>query len=112
MKAGMKHIEPILSASGIESLGTVVMGTVKGDLPAIGKNLCIMMLNGAGFDVIDLGVDTSEDEFIDAVEEHQARLLGMSRPSVYRRLDVLEGCRLAADVPLGLSRRVFERRLT
>ena len=78
MKAGMAHIEPILSASGAEKAGKVVMGTVKGDLHDIGKNLCIMMLNGAGFDVIDLGVDTSEDEFIDAVEESGARLMGMS----------------------------------
>ena len=59
MKAGMAHIEPILSASGIEPVGKVVMGTVKGDLHDIGKNLCIMMLRGAGFEVIDLGVDTS-----------------------------------------------------
>ena len=51
---------------------------VKGDLHDIGKNLCIMMLRGSGFVVIDLGVDTSEDEFIDAFEEHQAPLLGMS----------------------------------
>ena len=71
MKAGMAHIEPILSASGIEPIGKVVMGTVKGDLHDIGKNLCIMMLRGAGFEVIDLGVDTSPDDFIDAVEEHQ-----------------------------------------
>jgi 5-methyltetrahydrofolate--homocysteine methyltransferase len=78
MKAGMVHIEPILSASGIDPLGKVVMGTVKGDLHDIGKNLCIMMLRGAGFEVIDLGVDTSPDKFIDAVEEHQATLLGMS----------------------------------
>ena len=78
MKAGMAHIEPILSASGIEPIGTVIMGTVKGDLHDIGKNLCIMMLRGAGFVVHDLGVDTSDDEFIDAVEEHQAPLLGMS----------------------------------
>ena len=78
MKAGMAHIEPILSASGIEPVGVVVMGTVKGDLHDIGKNLCIMMLRGSGFAVHDLGVDTSEDEFIDAVEEHQAPLLGMS----------------------------------
>ena len=78
MKAGMAHIEPILSASGVEPIGTVIMGTVKGDLHDIGKNLCIMMLNGAGFDVVDLGVDTSPDEFIDAVEEHGAPLLGMS----------------------------------
>jgi 5-methyltetrahydrofolate--homocysteine methyltransferase len=78
MKAGMVHIEPILSASGIEPIGTVIMGTVKGDLHDIGKNLCIMLLRGAGFKVVDLGVDTSPDEFIDAVEEHEAPLLGMS----------------------------------
>jgi len=78
MKAGMAHIEPILSASGIEPVGTAVMGTVKGDLHDIGKNLCIMMLRGSGFEVHDLGVDTSDDEFIDAVEEHGAPLVGMS----------------------------------
>ena len=78
MKAGMKHIEPILSESGIEPVAKVLMGTVKGDLHDIGKNLCIMMLRGSGFEVVDLGVDTSEDEFIDALEEHQASILGMS----------------------------------
>ena len=78
MKAGMAYIEPILSASGVKPLATVVMGTVKGDLHDIGKNLCIMMLRGSGFSVIDLGVDTSDDEFIDAVEEHKAPILGMS----------------------------------
>ena len=78
MKAGMAYIEPILSASGVEPIGTVVMGTVKGDLHDIGKNLCIMMLRGAGFVVHDLGVDTSEDEFLDAIEEHEAPLMGMS----------------------------------
>ena len=78
MKAGMAHIEPILSESGVPSQGMVVMGTVKGDLHDIGKNLCIMLLRGAGFKVIDLGVDTSADEFIDAVEENEAPLMGMS----------------------------------
>ena len=78
MKAGMVYIEPILSASGVEPIGTVIMGTVKGDLHDIGKNLCIMMLRGAGFVVHDLGVDTSDDEFIEAVEEHDAKVLGMS----------------------------------
>jgi 5-methyltetrahydrofolate--homocysteine methyltransferase len=78
MKAGMAHIEPILSASGIDPLGKVIMGTVKGDLHDIGKNLCIMMLRGAGFEVIDLGVDTAPDRFIEAVEEHRAPLMGMS----------------------------------
>ena len=78
MKAGMAHIEPILSEAGVKKAGTVVMGTVKGDLHDIGKNLCIMMLRGSGFDVIDLGVDTSEDDFIEAVEENSAPLMGMS----------------------------------
>ena len=78
MKAGMAHIEPILSASGIKPVGKVIMGTVKGDLHDIGKNLCIMMLRGAGFEVIDLGVDISADQFIQAVDEHQATVVGMS----------------------------------
>ena len=78
MKAGMAHVEPILSAAGVDPAGKVIMGTVKGDLHDIGKNLCIMMLRGSGFEVIDLGVDTSEDEFIDAIEEHQAPIVGMS----------------------------------
>ena len=78
MKAGMQHIEPILSASGVEPVGKVIMGTVKGDMHDIGKNLCIMMLRGAGFEGIDLGVDTSPDDFIEAVEEHEAQVVGMS----------------------------------
>jgi len=78
MKAGMAHIEPILSAAGVEPLGKVVMGTVKGDLHDIGKNLCIMMLRGAGFTVIDLGVDVAPDDFIEAVEGEQPQLMGMS----------------------------------
>ncbi|MBM31762.1 MAG: cobalamin-binding protein [Chloroflexi bacterium] len=78
MKAGMEHIDPILSASGVEPIGTVIMGTVKGDLHDIGKNLCIMMLRGGGFTVHDLGVDTKPDEFIDAVLEHEATVVGMS----------------------------------
>ncbi len=78
MKVGMKHLEPILSASGIKPVGTVIMGTVQGDLHDIGKNLCGMMLSGAGFSVHDLGVDTKPDEFITAVKEHKAELVGMS----------------------------------
>ncbi|MFW6194975.1 MAG: corrinoid protein [Chloroflexota bacterium] len=78
MKAGMAHVEPILSASGSEPLGTAVFGTVKGDLHDIGKNLCIMMLRGAGFVVHDLGVDTKPEEFIAAADEHDADLVMMS----------------------------------
>ncbi|MDA1189706.1 MAG: corrinoid protein [Chloroflexi bacterium] len=78
MKAGMVHLEPILSASDTPPMGTIVMGTVKGDLHDIGKNLCIMMLRGAGFIVHDLGVDTKPEEFIEAFEEHKAQIIGMS----------------------------------
>ncbi len=78
MKAGMAHIDPILSASGVEPIGTAVFGTVKGDLHDIGKNLCIMMLRGGGFIVHDLGVDTSPEEFLEAVREHDAHVIGMS----------------------------------
>ena len=78
MKAGMAHIDPILSDSGIEKIAKVIMGTVKGDLHDIGKNLCIMMLNGAGFEVHDLGVDTATEEFIEAIREHDAKIVGMS----------------------------------
>ncbi len=78
MKAGMKYIEPILSDSGVKPIAKVLMGTVKGDLHDIGKNLCIMMLRGSGFEVVDLGVDTSDDDFIDAIEEHAPQIVGMS----------------------------------
>jgi len=78
MKAGMEHIEPILSESGIEPQGIVLIGTVKGDLHDIGKNLCIMMLRGAGFTVHDLGVDTSPEDFADGFEEYEPDVVGMS----------------------------------
>jgi 5-methyltetrahydrofolate--homocysteine methyltransferase len=78
MKAGMAHLEPILSACGIPPVGTFVIGTVKGDIHDIGKNLVGMMLRGAGFKVIDLGVNTATQKFIDAIAEHQPQIVGMS----------------------------------
>ena len=104
MKAGMAHIEPILSASDIEPPGTVIMGTVKGDLHDIGKNLCIMMLRGSGFVVHDLGVDTKPEEFIEAVEEHGAQVVGMSAlltttmPNMGRTIQAFEDEGLRDDV--------------
>ena len=104
MKAGMAHIEPILSESGIEPIGTVVMGTVKGDLHDIGKNLCIMMLRGAGFVVHDLGVDTQPDEFIDEVVDKEADILGMSAlltttmPNMGRTIEAFEEAGLRGEV--------------
>jgi 5-methyltetrahydrofolate--homocysteine methyltransferase len=109
MKAGMAHVEPILSASGVEPAGIVVMGTVKGDLHDIGKNLCIMMLRGSGFVVHDLGVDTKPEEFIDAVVEHKAQVLGMSAlltttmPNMGRTIEAFddEGLREHVRIMLG-----------
>ena len=106
MKAGMAYIEPILSASGIEPIGTVVMGTVKGDLHDIGKNLCIMMLRGSGFTVHDLGVDIKPDDFIDAVGEHGAQVLGMSAlltttmPNMGRTIEAFEDAGLREEVKI------------
>ena len=79
MKAGMAVLKPLLSAGGeSKSLGTVVMGTVKGDLHDIGKNLAGMMAEGAGFKIVDLGVDQSADKFVTAVREVGAGIVGMS----------------------------------
>ena len=106
MKAGMAHVEPILSAAGIEPVGTVVMGTVKGDLHDIGKNLCIMMLRGAGFLVEDLGVDTRPEDFMDAVMEHEAGVLGMSAlltttmPNMGKTIDAFEEAGLRGVVKI------------
>jgi len=78
MKAGMELLEPLLLSSGVVTKGKIVLGTVKGDVHDIGKNLVAIMLNGAGFEVIDLGVDTPAERFVQAAKEHGARLIGMS----------------------------------
>ena len=79
MKSGMAVLQPLLSTSdGGSSAGTIVLGTVKGDLHDIGKNLVGMMAEGAGFEIVDLGTNTSAEEFIAAVHEHEADILGMS----------------------------------
>ncbi len=78
MKAGMALLKPILSASGSKPIGKVVVGTVKGDIHDIGKNLVGMMLEGAGFEVTDLGVNIDADTYIDAIQETGATILGMS----------------------------------
>ncbi len=78
MKAGMEILRPLLAETGAESVGKVVIGTVKGDIHDIGKNLVAMMLEGAGFDVIDLGINTDVDAFLAAIDEHRPDILGMS----------------------------------
>ncbi|MBM4466847.1 MAG: cobalamin-binding protein [Chloroflexi bacterium] len=78
MHAGMNVLRPLLAESDVPSAGKYVIGTVQGDLHDIGKNLVRMMLEGAGFETIDLGVDVKPDAFVAAVQEHQPQLLGMS----------------------------------
>ena len=78
MKAGMAILKPILSETGAKPVGKMVIGTVKGDIHDIGKNLVGMMMEGAGFEVIDLGINVEADTYIDAMEEHEANILGMS----------------------------------
>ena len=78
MKASLELIRPLLTARGAEPVGRVVIGTVQGDLHDIGKNLVGAMLEGAGFEVIDLGVDVSPEKFINAAKEKNARLVALS----------------------------------
>jgi methylmalonyl-CoA mutase cobalamin-binding domain/chain len=78
MKAGMAILRPLLIETGAETIGTVVIGTVKGDIHDIGKNLVAMMLEGAGFEVFDLGINTDADTFIQALDQHKPDILGMS----------------------------------
>ena len=78
MKAGMDVLEPLLAAAGVKPVAKMVLGTVKGDIHDIGKNLVGVMMRGAGFEVIDIGIDAPPDKFVAAVRQHRARLVGMS----------------------------------
>ncbi|MDE2049559.1 MAG: B12-binding domain-containing protein [Gammaproteobacteria bacterium] len=78
MKAGMEILRPLLAETGAEPIGKVVIGTVKGDIHDIGKNLVSMMLEGAGFEVIDLGINNSVEKYLEALEKHKPDILGMS----------------------------------
>jgi 5-methyltetrahydrofolate--homocysteine methyltransferase len=78
MHAGMDVLRPRLVETGVKNIGKVAIGTVQGDLHDIGKNLVKMMLEGAGFEVIDLGADVSAGKFIEAVKKHQPDIVGMS----------------------------------
>jgi 5-methyltetrahydrofolate--homocysteine methyltransferase len=78
MKMAMEILEPKLVEAGVEPIGTIIVGTVKGDLHDIGKNLVCMMLKGAGFNVIDLGTDVSPEKFVEAVKENGASTVGLS----------------------------------
>jgi 5-methyltetrahydrofolate--homocysteine methyltransferase len=78
MKASMEILRPLLVATDVQPIGTMVIGTVHGDLHDIGKNLVAMMMEGAGFKVVDLGVDVPAEKFIEAAKEHNAQIVGMS----------------------------------
>jgi len=78
MKAGMEILRPLLAETGAPQIGTMVIGTVKGDIHDIGKNLVAMMMEGAGFNVINLGINVDADSFLTAISEHNPDILGMS----------------------------------
>lgn len=78
MKGGMEILRPLLAETGAETIGKMVIGTVKGDIHDIGKNLVSMMMEGAGFEVIDLGINNPVEDYLAALEEHKPEILGMS----------------------------------
>ena len=78
MKAGMAILRPLLAATGAPKMGKMVIGTVKGDIHDIGKNLVCMMMEGAGFEVFDIGVNNGVDKYLEAIEKHQPEIVGMS----------------------------------
>ena len=78
MKAGMFILRPLLAATNAPKMGKMVIGTVKGDIHDIGKNLVAMMMEGAGFDVVNIGINNSVDSYLAAIEEHEPEILGMS----------------------------------
>lgn len=78
MKAGMELLQPLLELSDVKPLARIVLGTVQGDIHDIGKNLVGMMMEGAGFDVIDLGINNPVENYLNAIEEHKPDIIGMS----------------------------------
>jgi methylmalonyl-CoA mutase cobalamin-binding domain/chain len=78
MKAGMAILRPLLAETGAPKIGKMVIGTVKGDIHDIGKNLVCMMMEGAGFEVVDIGINNSVDNYLKAIEDHRPEILGMS----------------------------------
>lgn len=104
MQHGMKILNPLLKASGVEKVGCVVIGTVKGDMHDIGKNLVGSMLEGGGFEVIDLGVDVSQEQFVEAAKANPGAILGLSAlltttmPQMPAVLEALKNAKLRDSV--------------
>ncbi len=107
MKAGMALLRPILTDTGIEFIGKVVLGTVKGDQHDIGKNLVGMMLEGAGFEVIDLGTDTTSEKFVETARDKKADIVGMSAlltttmPNMKTTIEALKSAGLTVKTMIG-----------
>ena len=107
MKAGLEVLKPHLSGEDAVSRGTVVIGTVKGDLHDIGKNLVAMMMEGAGFDVVDLGVDIDAEKFVKAAVEHNAGVIALSAlltttmPAMGATIAAIKEAGIAAQVIIG-----------
>jgi 5-methyltetrahydrofolate--homocysteine methyltransferase len=104
MQTGLAILRPHLVAADIKPLGKVIVGTVKGDLHDIGKNLVSMMMEGAGFDVVDLGVDIEAAKFVEAVKEHQPDIVALSAlltttmPSMQQTIDALSEAGIRSQV--------------
>jgi len=115
MKHGLDVVKPLLSVGNDQSRGTVIMATVKGDLHDIGKNLVSMMLEGAGFKVVDLGVDLSVEKLLDAVKEIKPNVLGLSAlltttmPEMKRMVEELEAQGLRNDVKVMIGGAPVDR---
>jgi 5-methyltetrahydrofolate--homocysteine methyltransferase len=107
MHAGMEILKPLLTGDNVQEKGTIIIGTVKGDLHDIGKNLVKMMLEGAGFKVIDLGVDVSTEKFVQATQEIEPQLVGLSAlltttmPQMRQTVEALAACRGQAQIIVG-----------
>ena len=107
MNKGMAILEPAMVKAGVEPLGTVVMGTVKGDLHDIGKNLVCMMFKGAGFKVVDLGTDVSPEKFVSAAKDSDACIVGLSAlltttmPAMRDCIEALKAAGSPAKVMIG-----------
>ncbi len=107
MKEAMEILEPHLAGSNQEYRGTIVIGTVRGDVHDLGKNIVVMLLKGAGYNVVDLGVDVPSDKFVEAVKDTQTPLVAMSvlltgcQEAMKEAIDALKGAGLQAKVMIG-----------
>ena len=107
MKMAMEVLEPKLAEAGVEPLAKALVGTVQGDLHDIGKNLVMMMLKGAGFDVIDAGIDVSSESFVEKAKEHGAKIVGLSAlltttmPAMEKTVAEIKKAGLDAKVMIG-----------